>query len=272
LVFGAAVGRLLRSAAVRFSATYPYSTMYTDFFVNILFPPVCLTCRKDIERGVICDNCLASIELRTGPPRFDSALPYILGAAGHYENPALQSLIHHLKFRSIRGAAEPLAELMVRYASEVMLPANSFSENTSLNLAEFVVIPIPLSRRRLRMRGYNQTELIARKFAAKLKNITGIDLPVATDILIRAKHTAPQSETTSEVERQENIRGAFAIADSPAAREAIRSAHGNSAHSDGANILLIDDVCTTGSTFLEASLALKAAGAKTILALAAAKT
>lgn len=135
--------------------------MRFDFLANILFPPACLACRKRIASGVICKDCLAGISIRDSLIA-DPALPYILGAAGYYEDKTLQSLIHHLKFRSIKGAAEPLAELMARYATTMLSTAN-------LDLANFVVIPIPLSRRRLRTRGYNQAALIARCFAEKLK-------------------------------------------------------------------------------------------------------
>jgi len=256
--------------------------MRFDFVANILFPPVCVACRGRIVRGVICDACFSNVEIRdslvcgecfaplpepnsnppslVGAPLAQSAchpdFPYVLGAAGHYEDKVLQSLIHHLKFRSIKGAAEPIAELMASYIS-----------HAAIDLSGYIAVPIPLSRQRFRVRGYNQSELIARRLAAALADKNSIhppisNLPIETDILIRAKHAKPQSETTNAAERKENIRGAYAIQDSVAAHEAIRDA----------NIILIDDVSTSGATFLEASRVLKAAGAKTILALAAAKT
>jgi predicted amidophosphoribosyltransferase len=98
--------------------------------------------------------------------------------------------------------------------------------------------------------------MIARHLATMLEK-NDVALPVSTDILIRAKHTAPQSGTEHVAERKENIRGAFAVKDPDAVR--------------GKNILLIDDVATSGATFLEAALTLKAAGAQKIICLAAAK-
>jgi competence protein ComFC len=234
--------------------------MSFDFIANIFFPPVCLVCRTRVARGVICDACFAGIFVRSGflcgechaflPNaaticHFD--FPYLLGAAGNYDDAALQSLIHHLKFRSIKGAAEPLAALLFTYL-----------ERTKIDLADYIVVPIPLSRRRARSRGFNQAELIAGHLAAAL------GLPLQTKSLARTIYAKPQSDIIDVARRKENVRGGFAVVDRNAERP------GGGVH--GKNILLIDDVSTTGATFFEASLALKAAGVKHIIAIAAAKT
>jgi ComF family protein len=242
--------------------------MFIETLANIVFPPICLRCRRNVKDGTLCELCFGKIAIRDTllcgechaplPLLIDRnakndgcesfchpSFPYVLGAATDYADETVQTLVHHLKFRSIKGAAEPLAELIIRYL-----------KNTAADTASLTVIPIPLSPRRLRTRGYNQAECIAQPMAAAL------DLPIATDVLIRAHHAKPQSETSSAAERRENIIGAYAIRDSEPARAAIR----------GVNILLIDDVSTSGATFLEASRVLKAAGAKKIVAIAAAKT
>ena len=255
--------------------------MLLNLFANILFPPVCVACRRRVRRGVICRRCFKSIGIRDalscgqclvrlpGARNGTSArgasgsakkichpdFPFLLGAAGRYENRAMKALIHHLKFRSIRDAAKPLATLMLRHVSRA-----------KIDLRGFIVMPIPLSNRRLRVRGYNQAELIARHFVEMLGKTTSsgmgsgcnpVNLSVAANTLVRAKHTQPQSATESIAERKENIRGAFAVQNPDAIC--------------GKNILLIDDVTTSGATFLEAALALKAAGANKIICLAAAK-
>jgi ComF family protein len=228
--------------------------MSLEFIANIFFPPVCLVCRARIRAGAVCDACFAGIAVRSGflcgechaflPTAARIChldFPYLLGAAGDYENRALQSLIHHLKFRYIKSAAEPLAKLLFDYLARA-----------KIDLADYVVVPIPLSRRRARSRGFNQAELIAAHLAKAL------GLRLETKFLGRAKHAKPQSDILDVARRKENVKGVFAATDPQAIA--------------GKNILLIDDVSTTGSTFLEASLALKAAGAKDIVALAAAKT
>lgn len=218
-----------------------YITMLFDLLTNILFPRICLSCRRTILTGAICDECLEKIDLRKDGLNQNATALYASGAATDYSNATVQSLIHHLKFRSISDAAETLGNLMVQWA-----------KNTRLDLdACCYVMPIPLSRQRRRARGYNQAELIARHFAATL------DLPLETHALVRTRHTKPQSETTSISERMHNIHGVFAVRNPDAVR--------------GKNILLIDDVYTSGTTFLEAASVLHEAGAARIIALAAAK-
>ncbi len=247
--------------------------MLHDTLVNVLFPPICLQCRQRIGQGVLCESCLGRIAVRDsflcgechaklpsgenhGAVKVECGdngktklchpdFPYILGAAADYADKTAQTLVHHLKFRSIKGAAEPLAKLILCHLAKVDFHARGF-----------VVMPIPLTPRRLRSRGYNQAEVIASRVAAKL------DLPLVTNALIRARYAKPQTETVSADERRLNIRGAYTIRDSIDAHTAIH----------GANILLVDDVSTTGATFLEASLTLKASGAARIIAVAAAKT
>lgn len=226
-----------------------------DFLFDIFFPRVCLVCRVRIARGVVCDSCFGSISTHTAfvcgqcfatADRKDLRrachpdFPYTLGTATNYQNATVQSLVHHLKFRSVKDAAKPLANLIARF----------IKENGAV-LDGSVVVPIPLSRKRQRSRGFNQAEQIARCFAQDF------NLPVTTDVLVRAKHTAPQSGATSVAIRQENIRGSFSIA-SP---EMVR----------GKTVLLIDDVTTSGATFYEAAIALRTADVKNVIALAAAK-
>jgi len=239
--------------------------MLLSFITNILFPGYCLDCRKRMRDGVLCNDCFAKIEIRAGlvcgkclAPIADAearqsechpSFPFVLGAAAGYHDQRVQSLIHSLKFRSISSAARPLAALLYRYATQA-----------GLGFAGCVVLPIPLSRRRKRSRGYNQAELIARNFIKHFPANAGLRL--RTDILYRARHTKPQSETVSAADREKNIKNAFAVAHFPANSESIL----------GANIILIDDVATSGATLLAAAHALKAAGVADIVALAVAKT
>jgi competence protein ComFC len=218
-----------------------------------------------IQHGVVCEPCIEKIELHDGifcakclAPLADVRMrrsgchpefPFVLGAAAHYRDATLQTLIHNLKFRSISAASEPLAALLYSYL-----------ERTGLDLTSYLVLPIPLSHRRERSRGYNQAELIARNLVRKIAAET--KLSIHTDLLHRPKHAKRQSDTKDLDERKSNIRGAFAVANTPAARATI----------GGAKILLVDDVATSGSTFLEAARVLAAAGAGDILALAVAKT
>lgn len=107
------------------------------------------------------------------------------------------------------------------------------------------VIPVPLSPRRVRRRGYNQAQLLARPVARALR------VPLLVDVVRRVRETPPQVGL-SAVARKDNLRSAFAV--DPGRRDALR----------GCRCLLIDDVMTTGATLHACATALKRAGATQI--------
>jgi ComF family protein len=229
--------------------------MNFNFFGDIFFPPVCVGCGDSIGSGVLCAACRQSIDgfdtlfCGTCAARLPEQkkichknAPYILGAAGRYDDDTLRALIHTLKFQGVAGAAEPLAEMLVAYVARL-----------GLDLHGYIVAPIPLSPQRARARGFNQSALIARPFARAL------GLPLSEDLLTRIHHRKPQSDTEDIFERRENIKGCFALADAGATA------------AGGKKIILVDDVTTSGTTFAEAARVLKSGGAKRILALAVAK-
>jgi len=165
---------------------------------------------------------------------------YLLGSAGPYDDPTLRCLIHDLKFRGARGAAGPLAEIIARYL-----------ENLAFDLNDFLLIPVPLSQRRRNERGFNQTEEVARHLAQLMP------LQIKTDVLIRTRNTKPQTETADAAERRRNVLTCFSIVKPDVIA--------------GKNILLLDDVATSGATLGEAAHALKDAGARRIIGVTAAK-
>ena len=135
-------------------------------------------------------------------------------------------------------------------------PFSRFMENFiqiyRLDITQFdIITPIPLFSSRFRERGYNQSQLLAEQIAWKYH----IDLSLKN--LIRIRNTAHQTFLT-EKERWTNIRGAFRIV--------------NSAEFSGKNILIIDDLLTTGATVSDAAGVLKDAGAQTVGVLVLAAT
>jgi ComF family protein len=112
-----------------------------------------------------------------------------------------------------------------------------------------VIVPVPLHRKRLRQRGYNQASLLAKELS-----VLG-SLPVAEDALIRVRDAIPQARARSALERRQNVKGAFAC------RQGL----------EGKQVLLIDDVCTTGATLDACATALKAAGAGSVWGLTVAR-
>jgi len=193
--------------------------------------------------GGLCSVCgerlfssyaLAAGESRCGlcrrvEPPFARAAAY-----GSYES-GLRELIHLLKFGGVRPAANVLGRMLAEAIAtlESEFPADSV-----------VIVPVPLHRTKLRQRGFNQAELIAR--AAIKINQAGDCLRLCTGALVRKRETPSQIGLTSH-QRRENLRGAFAVADPEAVK--------------GRDVLVVDDVYTTGSTVSECARVLSRAGA-----------
>ncbi len=175
---------------------------------------------------------------------------FALGAISDFDNKPAYNIIHFLKYKNGRFGAIPCGKLMAKYFDEAMENADSFFEE------KIAVVPVPIHRKKYLRRGYNQTELIAREF---IKNtIYSEMMTIETKALFRTRPSISQTECKTTTERKENVRGCFDIK----TPEKVK----------GKNIILIDDVFTTGSTMTEASLELKRNGAKKILALVFAKT
>jgi competence protein ComFC len=220
--------------------------MNFEFFVSLFFPRRCVACSRTIRAGALCDACRGTISVSRAPLREqgDARTAHFLGAAGDYENQALKALVHALKFQGVRAAAEPLGSLLIEYATQAGIRAH-------VNRGASIVMPVPLSKQRRRERGFNQSELIAQRFAEHFA------LPLETKCLVRVKNARPQSETKHVIERKENIRDCYAVVDPEKV--------------SGKDILLIDDVTTSGATFLEATRTLRRAGIRDLYALAVAR-
>jgi ComF family protein len=178
--------------------------------------PLCPRCALASPLGETCGRCLAR------PPRFDATF-----AALAYAFPA-DALVHALKFRGELALAPMLAGLLLE-----RIPALRDVD---------CVVPVPLSRPRLRERGYNHAVEIARPVAAALR------APLELDLCERRRDTAAQMELPWS-ERERNVRGAFGVTRSLA----------------GASIAVVDDVMTTGATLDEIATTLKAAGAARVV-------
>jgi competence protein ComFC len=191
----------------------------------IIAPPICPKCGRTQASGVVCPSCItwkSAIDGIRAPYRFEGVV---------------RQAIHQLKYRNLRSLAVPLACLMADYIRANPMPGE-------------VLVPVPLHHRRLRERGYNQSELLAKE----LGKLTS--LPVADDDLIRQKYALPQARTLSVEERLTNMAGAF-----------LCRGH----NIKGRRILLIDDVSTSAATLDSCALALKEGGATLVWGLVLAR-
>ncbi len=231
--------------------------------VNISRLPVCRPCLSDIRpiAGGVCSRCgervLSPYAVGGDPgenccglcrrmePPFARAVAY-----GSYDG-GLRELIHLLKYEHVRPAAAVLGRMLAEAVSGL---------DSCWTRRPVMVVPVPLHARKLRQRGFNQSELVARaairQDAIKLGARCG-RMELHPGILERRRETQSQTGLTRH-QRRENIRGSFAVA--------------QAAEIAGREILLVDDVFTTGTTVSECARILRRAGASKIYVATAART
>ena len=204
--------------------------------LNIFFPIHCLGCNQ--EGSFICFNCFNKLPLNTELPSNNLLI------ASYYEYPLIKKIIHRYKYDFVKELAKPLGLLMIKKLNNF---PNNFNKNNS------ILIPVPLHKKRLKWRGFNQSELLAQVISQEL------NIPVINNILIRNKHTLPQVKLENSKQRKENIEQAFQI--NPNFKNNL----------ENKKIILIDDISTTGATLEECTKALKPLKPKKIIGLVVAQ-
>jgi ComF family protein len=225
--------------------------------LNISRLPVCPECLEQIHpvEDHVCSICGERVFSNYAENDVDGMLrcpvcrrierPFTRSAAyGSYDG-GLRELIHLLKFNGVRPAAKVLGRMLAEAVSTLEL---AFGES------KIAVIPVPLYKTRFRQRGFNQAELIAR---AALRFLPQERMQLVSGVLLRTRDTHSQIGLTSH-QRRENIRGAFAVT---RAKEVI-----------GREVLLVDDVYTTGTTLSECARVVHRAGAAQVWVATVART
>jgi ComF family protein len=190
-----------------------------------IVPPICNRCGKPQTSGTLCPSCWSA---QSGIDGIRSIF---------YFDGIVRKAIHELKYYNLRALSDCLAEFMYQYLLATKIEGD-------------IILPVPLHRKRIRSRGYNQSALLA----VKLGKLSGIT--VDQDILVRTKDSVPQARTKTVQERQRNVDHAFIC---------------NDTMLKGSRIILIDDVCTTGATLEACAGTLKNSGAASVWGLTIAR-
>ena len=222
-----------------------------ELAVDSLFPRRCVGCGR-IGR-FLCSECLGGLPRLPGPLCPICGRPQASGIVcpGCWQrqtqidgirslfsfDEVVRKAIHQLKYRNFKAISPCLAELLADYLRSNSLPGEA-------------LVYVPLHPGRLRERGYNQSALLARELGGR------IDLPVVEDCLVRVRHARPQVRAVDVEERRRNVADAFVCRD-----ERVK----------GKQIILIDDVCTSGATLESCAAALKDGGAMSVWGLTLAR-
>lgn len=187
--------------------------------LKLISPPWCMRCGKKVANGEeLCRQCKGKkVFYKRGRALFE------------YESAALS--IYRFKYGNRREYAMFFGKQMAEYLGDFLM-----------DIQPDALIPIPLHKKRMRIRGYNQAELLAKCIGENL------GIPVRTDLMKREKNTIPQKKLNSE-ERQNNLKRAFNIVENDVKLE---------------KVVLVDDIYTTGTTVNEAAKVLKESGVKEV--------
>lgn len=221
-------------------------------FINYLYPKniKCIICEEELSHNThysICDKCMDSLPfivgkvcVKCGDPmrsdgnyclhcKNDMPLFKMCRSSFIYRDP-IRRMVRNLKYDNKRYLAETLSNFVV-------------SEFVKMGVDVDMVVPVPISEHRLKVRGYNQAELLCSAFVEKLH------LDVRTDVLLKVKETSSQAYLTRQ-EREKNLEDVFKISDKKLVKDKV--------------VLVVDDVFTTGTTLNECTKVLLRAGAKAV--------
>jgi ComF family protein len=222
-----------------------FQTIVSDF-TDLLFPTLCLGCRQSLgaNETILCTGCRINLP-ETGQHKepydqnllnkFAGKVPVQFLSSYLYftKGGIVQKLIHSFKYKGQKEAAKELAGW---YGQRLKFESKQLQQID-------VILGVPLHKSRLHQRGYNQADWIAEGLGESL------DIPVKTDVLIRKRFKESQTHK-NRLERWENVKTVFAVVDS----EAVQNK----------NVVVVDDVLTTGSTIEACAIELLKAGCKSV--------
>lgn len=210
--------------------------------LDLLFPPRCVFCRRLLHRGEegICPRCQQELPWALGAEAEQTGEFFSLCASPLWYQDQVRASFHRYKFKGVRGYSRTYGRLVAQCVQDHL--AGRYD----------LITWVPLSRARLRQRGYDQAMLLASAAALALDD-------VAAETLCKVRDTEAQSGLgKNDASRRANVLSAYQVTD-PALVE-------------GRHVLLIDDIVTTGSTLSECARVLRTAGATDVVCAALARS
>src|SRR3989338_7131202 len=211
---------------------------FRELILDLLFPIQCFGCGK--FNVWLCQDCFGKIEINKVDKSYflfeNQVLLDGVWVAADYSQVLIQKILHSYKYNFVADLGEVVADLLIQFFSQVV----------SDELVFDLVIPVPLAKKRIIWRGFNQAEILAQKISQQFGWM------FQAKVLIRRRYTRPQVGLKA-AERKVNLQEAFKVTEPQLIRDK--------------KILLVDDVITTGTTMSECARVLKQAGAKEVLGL-----
>lgn len=200
---------------------------------RILFPRACIKCRKPDES--LCLSCMQSLPLNNF---YRNSYTFSVFS---YEDPTVRRVIHRIKFFNDKTLFESISRVMAEELTNIM------TDRLYQDVKNIRLVPIPITNKKLKKRGYNQCSIIAGNISKNL------GIKVLDNLLYKSKETRPQSSIKKRSERLTNPLESFQIKSTCEEYDKL--------------LIIIDDVVTTGATLNEAVKVLKKSGFRNILCL-----
>lgn len=229
------------------------------FFLDLIFPKSCVICNKNNK--FLCPNCFKEITINSiqvcpvceksitdsgkiclNCKNKDLPISQLI-VATDYQKSEISKIIHYYKYNFVQELSTPLGKILLR----------SLIKN-NCTVPDFM-IPVPLHSHRLHWRGFNQSELLADYLSENL--LPGMKIPVLNDLILRIKNTQPQMKIKKYTDRQKNLENAFTLnkkitnSSLPISKGEIKRRFLDFDYFRNKKFLIIDDVCTTGSTIFQ---------------------
>ena len=219
--------------------------MIKKLLLEIFFPESCIVCSKFGE--IVCYECREEIKKDKTNNENIKNINWI-HANLSYKNEKLKKVLFSIKYYYLKLASKYLAKIVYEDFYNFLKDKLSFYVGQ-----ELIIIPIPISKKRLIERSYNQTEILIKEIVKEIKDTENLDLRgnIYIDLLIKNKHTIKFAKTHSPTEREDLIKDAFNV-----------NQNYKKEFLENKIIILFDDITTTGSTFYEARNTLVKSGAK----------